>query len=123
MVSLPRPLRLGDDGWSLEILDQTGLPHVEEWRRLSTVDQVVEAIASMRVRGAPLIGVAAGYGLCLAVRAGESGQALERAAEVLLAARPTAVNLARGVERVRAALRGAQPGERVAAAYAAATAL
>lgn len=119
----PRSLRLGDDGWSVEILDQTRLPHVEEWRRLATVDQVVEAIASMRVRGAPLIGVAAAYGVCLAVRAGDSGQALERATEALLAARPTAVNLARGVELARAAVLGARPGDRVAAAYAAAAAL
>ena len=65
----PRPLRLRPDGWSIEILDQTLLPHVEAWVQLTTLQQVVTAIATMQVRGAPLIGITAAYGFCLALMA------------------------------------------------------
>jgi methylthioribose-1-phosphate isomerase len=81
------------DGEALVVLDQTLLPGREEYLRLTTPDAVAEAIRRLAIRGAPLIGVAAGYGVAL-----DPG-----GAEVLKAARPTAVNLAYAVDRVYAA--------------------
>lgn len=97
----------GDLAGTLELLDQTRLPHVVEWISCGDVDRVVEAIKSLRVRGAPAIGIAGGYGLVVAaneaVRAGMGAEAarahvLARAEEVATA-RPTAVNLRWAVER------------------------
>ena len=88
-----RTLWLGPDGWSLEVIDQRRLPHHFEVAPLKTLADVVRAISEMQVRGAPLIGVAAAYGVCLAVRSDPSDAALEAASAQLLAARPTAVNL------------------------------
>lgn len=101
----PRDLRprfhpVAWDSDALRILDQTLLPRRERWRRLRTVAQVREAIRALRVRGAPLIGIAAAYGLALAARRGEP---FARAAQRLATARPTAVNLRWAVERVLAA--------------------
>jgi methylthioribose-1-phosphate isomerase len=118
-----RPLRVAEDGWSLEILDQTRLPHEVVVVRLTTLDDVVEAIAVMRVRGAPLLGITAAYGLALALRADPSDHGLRRAAKALVAARPTAVNLPRAVEVVSAAVADLPSDARAAAAYAAAGAL
>ena len=118
-----RPLRLRPDGWSIEILDQTLLPHREEWVHLTTLQQAVDAIATMQVRGAPLIGVTAAYGLCLALTANASDRALEQATASLLASRPTAVNLAWAVAVVRRAALANGPDQRVRNAYAAAQAL
>ncbi len=90
-----RPLRwLGD---RLEILDQRLIPRRERWLVCRTVDQVVRAIRTLAVRGAPLIGVAAAYALALEKRDPAA------AARRLLAARPTAVNLAWAVRRALAA--------------------
>lgn len=114
-----RPLQLAADGWSIEIIDQTRLPHELVVLRLGTLDAVVDAIVTMQVRGAPLIGVAAGYGLCLALMVDDSDASLEDAVVALLASRPTAVNLARAVAVVRAAALSEPPGQRVAASYAA----
>ena len=84
------------------MLDQRLLPHEERYVELRTVEEVVEAIRTMVVRGAPAIGVAAGYGLSLAaVASGGSREEIARAASLLVDARPTAVNLRWGVERVR----------------------
>jgi len=116
-------LRLADDGWSIEILDQTRLPHQTVVQRLSTLDQVVEAIVTMQVRGAPLIGLTAAYGVALALMTDDSDAALQDAADALLATRPTAVNLRNAVDTVTAAARAADPEERAAAAYAAAARL
>src|SRR5215470_493304 len=88
-----RTIRLREDGRAVEVLDQTRLPFEVVFRELATLADAAEAIASMRVRGAPLIGVTAAYGVCLALRADPSGAALERACAALLATRPTAVNL------------------------------
>src|SRR3954462_5018274 len=82
-----------DDGWSVRIIDQTRLPWALEVVRLTDVAQAGHAIRSMQVRGAPLIGAAAAYGLCLALRRDASDEALERAYAMLLAARPTASKL------------------------------
>jgi methylthioribose-1-phosphate isomerase len=60
------------DGWSIGVIDQTLLPHRFTTVRLSTLDEAAHAIKSMQVRGAPLIGAAAAYGLCLALRADAS---------------------------------------------------
>ncbi|MGA7327181.1 MAG: S-methyl-5-thioribose-1-phosphate isomerase, partial [Rhodomicrobium sp.] len=75
------------------IIDQTKLPHVFETVRLETLEDAAHAIRFMQVRGAPLIGVAAAYGVYLAMRADPSDEGLEKACKVLAATRPTAVNL------------------------------
>jgi methylthioribose-1-phosphate isomerase len=89
------------DGTALRVLDQTLLPFEERELVLTSAEQVADAIRRLAVRGAPLIGVAAAYGVAL--EAGAGADALERACTVLKAARPTAVNLAWAVDRVRAA--------------------
>jgi methylthioribose-1-phosphate isomerase len=88
------PLRF--QGHALEILDQTRLPHEEVWLRCTRVLEVADAIRRLAVRGAPAIGVAAAYGLALAVRGTEGEECqrrFEEARELLGATRPTAVNL------------------------------
>jgi methylthioribose-1-phosphate isomerase len=101
-----------DEG-SLRLLDQTRLPHDELWLTLEDHRSVAEAIRSMRVRGAPAIGIAAAYGLALAAIESTADHAddliadLERAAKVLEATRPTAVNLAWAIRRVLSASRQA----------------
>lgn len=90
---------------AIEIIDQTALPAQERHLRLSTVDEVVDAIARLAVRGAPAIGVAGALGVALAARAYAAGtEALADAVRRLENARPTAVNLARGVRLAAAAL-------------------
>jgi methylthioribose-1-phosphate isomerase len=90
------------DGTRLEILDQTLLPHREEWLELRGAADTAEAIRRLAVRGAPLIGIAAAYGLALEVAAQGAGSA-QAGMELLRGARPTAVNLAWAVDRVWAA--------------------
>lgn len=113
-----RPLRLAADGWSVEVLDQARLPHEEVVVRLTTPDEVARAIRGMQVRGAPLIGIAAAYGVCLSLRADPSDAALETTLAALRATRPTAVNLRWALDRMAAAVRGAAPGDRAPRAYA-----
>ena len=108
------------DGRAVEIIDQAQLPHAFVVRRLETAAEVAHAISAMLVRGAPLIGAAAGYGLWLAMRADSSDRALAAAAEALLATRPTAVNLRWALEVMKAELDPLPPGERERAARAAA---
>lgn len=110
-------------GEAVEIIDQTRLPHEFIVRRLSTLADAAEAIAVMRVRGAPLIGATAAYGLALAALIDVSDAALHAAAERLVATRPTAVNLRWAVQRLLARLLPLPPGERVDAAWAEAAAL
>ena len=93
----------------LRVLDQTLLPIDEHVLELRGADDVAEAIRRLAVRGAPLIGVSAAYGLAMAVSAQPSLGELERAADLLRDARPTAVNLAWAVERVRQAALAAGP--------------
>ena len=115
----------------LRLLDQTLLPAELRYVELDRVEQVAEAIASMRVRGAPAIGIAAAYGLALAAAAAESQRdlkalrsAVDSALERLAATRPTAVNLRWALERVRARVAGAAtPEEARAAALAEALAI
>jgi methylthioribose-1-phosphate isomerase len=113
-----RTIWVANDGWSVEIIDQTLLPHRFETLRLTTADQTAHAIKSMQVRGAPLIGATAAYGIALAMRADASDEALERAHAMLLATRPTAINLRWALDDMRAHLRNRRREERVAAAYA-----
>ena len=111
------------DGTRLRILDQTRLPFEEVVLELRGAGDTAEAIRRLAVRGAPLIGVAAGYGLAMEVAAEPTLGALERGADVLRSARPTAVNLAWAVERVRQAAVAAGPVRLAAAARAQAEAI
>jgi methylthioribose-1-phosphate isomerase len=108
---------------AVEIIDQTRLPHAVAVLRLERLDEAVRAIADMHVRGAPLIGVTAAWGLALAMRSEPSGAGLAEACRRLKASRPTAVNLAWAVDRVASLLAGLPPSEREAAARAQAAAI
>jgi methylthioribose-1-phosphate isomerase len=99
------------------VVDQTLLPHRYASARLATLDDAVRAIRTMQVRGAPLIGATAAYGICLALRADASDEALERAHAVLLASRPTAVNLKWALDEMLGAVRNRPREERMTAAY------
>jgi len=118
-----RTIWLNDDGWSVEIIDQTKLPFVFETVTLGDLDEAARAIKSMQVRGAPLIGATAAYGVALALRADASDEALDRACEQLAATRPTAINLLWALEEMKKAVRNQPRGKRVAAAYARAAAI
>ncbi len=109
-----------DDGTAVEIIDQTWLPHVFSVRRLDNLDDVEEAIRCMRVRGAPLIGATAAYGVWLALRHDPSDASLRRAAQRLSATRPTAVNLRWALGEMRALLTPLPADERARAAQTAA---
>lgn len=98
------------------IVDQTRLPFEFATAELDSCAAVVDAIRTMRVRGAPLIGVAAAYGLALALREDAGDTALADAVAALAAARPTAVNLRWAVERVRARVAPLPAAQRAAAA-------
>jgi methylthioribose-1-phosphate isomerase len=106
------------DGRRLAVLDQTRLPAAEVWLSLEGARDTAQAIRRLAVRGAPLIGVAAAYGLAMEVAREPGLGTLQSGWEVLRAARPTAVNLAYAVDRVRAAAlaAGARGDEAVAAA-------
>jgi methylthioribose-1-phosphate isomerase len=112
-----RSIWVETDGWSVGIVDQTLLPHRFDTARLSTLEQVAHAIRAMQVRGAPLIGAAAAYGICLALRQDASDEMLERASALLLATRPTAINLKWALDEMTATVRNLPRAERVAAAY------
>src|SRR6185437_11729471 len=84
-----RTIWLEADGSAVGIIDQTRLPHALVTARLETLDDVAQAIRTMQVRGAPLIGAAAAYGVALAMRADARDAALEAACRTLLATRPT----------------------------------
>ncbi|MGE0767811.1 MAG: S-methyl-5-thioribose-1-phosphate isomerase [Hyphomicrobiaceae bacterium] len=113
-----RTIWLGADGWSVEVIDQTKLPHRVEVIALRDVEQAARAIKSMQVRGAPLIGATAAYGLALAMRGDPSDASLEGNAAFLAAQRPTAVNLRWALEDMRRVLAPVPPAKRAAAAYA-----
>jgi methylthioribose-1-phosphate isomerase len=112
-----RTIWLDRDGWSVSIIDQTKLPHDFVVRRLTSLKDAARAIRAMQVRGAPLIGVAAAYGLALGLREDASDEGLAKAAETLLATRPTAVNLRWAIDRLRAILDGLAPSERADLCY------
>ncbi len=112
-----RTIWVEPDGWSVGVIDQTMLPHRFATARLTTVDETAGAIRSMVIRGAPLIGAAAAYGICLALRTDASDAGLERAYALLLATRPTAINLKWALDEMIAAVRNRPRAERSAVAY------
>ncbi|MBW2543482.1 MAG: S-methyl-5-thioribose-1-phosphate isomerase [Deltaproteobacteria bacterium] len=118
-----RSIQLAADGRGVEIVDQTLLPHRFETRELRVLSDATEAISAMRVRGAPLIGATAAYGVALQMREESSDASLQRAIEALLATRPTAVNLSWALDEMRASLRELPPAAREARAYARAAAI
>lgn len=111
-----RPIYRDDD--AIVIIDQTRLPHELRSLRVSDLAAVCEAIVTMRVRGAPLIGVAAAFGVALAMREDASDAALAVALRTLEATRPTAVNLRWALARMRSALESLPPASRAARAIA-----
>jgi methylthioribose-1-phosphate isomerase len=113
-----RSIWLEPDGWSVGAIDQRRLPHEFIVAKLTTADEAGEAIRSMLVRGAPLIGATAAYGMALAMRADASDAALERAGKMLLATRPTAINLKWAVDEMQRALAPLAASARAEAAYA-----
>ena len=102
----------------MEIIDQTKLPHEVCVARLGSVQDAARAIVTMQVRGAPLIGVTAAYGLALALRSDASDESLAAADALLRKTRATAVNLGRALDQMRTHLQPLTPCERVSAAYA-----
>ena len=112
-----RSIWLDDDGWSVVIIDQTRLPHSFTTRRLRSVEDAARAIETMEVRGAPLIGATAAYGVALALRADASDAGLEGAVVLLGGTRPTAVNLRWALEDLACRLRPLGANARAAAAY------
>jgi methylthioribose-1-phosphate isomerase len=105
-----------DDGRSVEIIDQTRLPHELVIVGLETLDDAARAIATMQVRGAPLIGAAAAYGIALATVEDPSDRGIEAAASKLAATRPTAVNLRWALAEMKRALSEVPGSRRFAAA-------
>ena len=112
-----RTIWVEDDGWTVAIIDQTALPATLSVGQLRSVDEVADAIRRMRVRGAPLIGVAAAYGVALALRTDPSDAGLARAVEMLGKTRPTAVNLRWALDRMAGHLRNLPPDARVHSGY------
>jgi methylthioribose-1-phosphate isomerase len=112
-----RTIWLEADGASVGIIDQTRLPHEFVTVQLTGLNDATHAIRAMLVRGAPLIGAAAAYGVALAMRHDPSDAALEGACRALLATRPTAVNLRWALDDMRHVLRPLPAGERAANAY------
>ena len=102
---------------TVSAIDQRRLPHHFVVAHLSTCDAAADAIRSMLVRGAPLIGATAAFGMALAMRTEASDAALDHAYARLLATRPTAINLKWALEEMRSMLRPLPPPERAAAAY------
>ncbi len=118
-----RTIWLNSDGWGVDVIDQRWLPHEFRIETLRSMQDAAIAIREMWVRGAPLIGVTAAYGVALAMRADPSDVALDRAWEVLHATRPTAINLRWALDAAREKLRPIRGEERAAAAYALAAAI
>jgi methylthioribose-1-phosphate isomerase len=112
-----RSIWLNEDAWSVDIIDQTRLPHELVIRGLRHSDDAAEAIANMRVRGAPLIGATAAYGVALAMHQEASDESLSDVCQQLLATRPTAVNLRWALDRVQAVLADTRVSRRSEVAY------
>jgi methylthioribose-1-phosphate isomerase len=113
-----RSIWVEPDGFSIRAIDQRRLPHEFVIADIADCGAAAEAIRAMLVRGAPLIGAAAAYGIALAMRADDSDAALTRAYDTLIVTRPTAINLKWALEEMRAALSPLPPSARAAAAYA-----
>ncbi len=112
-----RSIWIASDGWAVEIIDQTKLPHNFVTKRIETLSDSCKAIQEMWVRGAPLIGATAAYGMALAVHADPSDNGITVAYDALYATRPTAVNLRWALDDMRGLLYPLSVDEREAAAY------
>jgi methylthioribose-1-phosphate isomerase len=112
-----RSIWLEPDGWSVGVVDQTALPHRLLTARLTSLADAAHAIRAMVIRGAPLIGATAAYGMALALREDASDEGLERAYATLLATRPTAINLKWALDEMVAVVRNRPRAERTDAAY------
>ncbi len=112
-----RSIWVEGDGWTIGAIDQRRLPHEFVIAKLTTCEEAADAIRTMLVRGAPLIGATAACGVALAMRADASDAAFERAYATLIAARPTAINLKWALEEMRNALAPLPPSARADAAY------
>jgi methylthioribose-1-phosphate isomerase len=113
-----RSIWLEPDGWSVGAIDQRRLPHDFVIARITDAEAAAEAIQTMLVRGAPLIGVTAAYGVALAMRADGSDANLDLVCRTLMATRPTAINLKWALDEMRQVLRSLPPSIRGEAAYA-----
>lgn len=102
---------------AVRVIDQSRLPFELVTLDLTTTEDAAHAIKTMVVRGAPLIGATAAYGLALALRTEASDRRIEEAAAILRATRPTAVNLAWALERVRSVIAQLAPEKRFEAAF------
>src|SRR5438132_3111738 len=118
-----RTIWLGADGRTVEIIDQTRLPHELVITKLQTVADAARAISTMQVRGAPLIGATAAYGVALAAAEDPSDGGLAAATAKLAASRPTAVNLRWALAEMKCALQAVPAERRFAAAIARAGAI
>src|SRR5260370_414252 len=112
-----RSIWLEPDGHTVSAIDQRKLPHQLVVAQLTNCDAAADAIRSMLVRGAPLIGATAAYGMALAMRADSSDTALDQAYKTLIATRPTAINLKWALDEMRSMLRPLLQQARAAAAY------
>ncbi|AZO33808.1 S-methyl-5-thioribose-1-phosphate isomerase [Mesorhizobium sp. M2A.F.Ca.ET.037.01.1.1] len=112
-----RTIWLSDDKRSVEIIDQRWLPHEFRIESIGTVAGIATAIRDMWVRGAPLIGVTAAYGVAIQMMDDPSDEALDTVWETLNKTRPTAINLRWALDEMRRHLKHLAPGERAEAAY------
>ncbi|MEP3048237.1 MAG: S-methyl-5-thioribose-1-phosphate isomerase [Roseibium sp.] len=112
-----RTIWLAEDGTTVEIIDQTKFPYAFEIAKLRTLEDAAYSIREMQVRGAPLIGATAAYGVALAMLADTSDAALHAACSMLLETRPTAVNLRWALDIARKTLIQVPPENRVQASY------
>ena len=112
-----RTIWLADDNWTIEIIDQTKLPHEFKIVQLKTLQDTAIAIRDMWVRGAPLIGATAAYGAALAMREDSSDNNLDKMYDYLLATRPTAVNLQWALDEMKALLINTPQDQREIKAY------
>jgi methylthioribose-1-phosphate isomerase len=113
-----RSIWLEPDGWTVAAVDQRRLPHEFVVAKMADCATAADAIRSMLVRGAPLIGATAAYGVALAMRVDGSDGALERACAALVVTRPTAINLKWALDEMRRALQPLPAPARAKAAYA-----
>ena len=112
-----RTIWLSDDGRSVDIIDQRWLPHDFRIETIGTVAGIATAIRDMWVRGAPLIGVTAAYGVAMQMADDPSDEALDAVWETLHETRPTAINLRWALDEMRRFLRPLPPEQRAEAAY------
>jgi len=118
-----RLFTIREEGDAVAILDQSLLPHQVATRHLNTLADAAHAIRAMLVRGAPLIGVTAAYGVALALKDGAGDKALRQSCDTLAATRPTAVNLHWALTRMQRCLLAVPVAQRRAAAWTEARAI